>query len=106
EGGPFLSIIMRTQGTRPHTMIEAFTSLAAQTCQDFEVLVIGHKLSLTNQKSVERIIEDNPAWLREKIRLLKLGEGNRTRPLNFGFKRAKGDYIAILDDDDVPFAHW
>lgn len=103
---PFLSIVMRTQGTRSHTMVEAFTALAAQTNRDFEVLVIGHKLPLDRQKSVKRLIEDNPTWLREKIRFIKVEVGNRTHPLNVGFGVAKGEYISILDDDDVPFAHW
>ncbi|QFP62250.1 methyltransferase domain-containing protein [Brucella anthropi] len=103
---PFLSIVMRTQGTRAHTMVEAFTALAAQTNRDFEVLVVGHKLSLDKQKVVERLIEDNPVWLREKIRFVRVEVGNRTHPLNVGFGLAEGEYISILDDDDVPFAHW
>lgn len=103
---PFLSIVMRTQGTRSHTMVEALTALAAQTDRDFEVLVIGHKLAIDKQKIVERIIEDSPEWLREKIRFIRVDVGNRTHPLNVGFESARGDYVSILDDDDVPFGHW
>jgi hypothetical protein len=44
--------------------------------------------------------------MRNRIRFLKLDRGNRTAPLNFGFENALGDYVAILDDDDLVFAHW
>lgn len=103
---PFLSLVVRTQGKRPHCMTEALTALAGQKDRDFEVLVLGHKLTLDQQKSVERSIEDCPEWLRSATRLVRVDEGNRTRPLNRGFEEAAGEYIAILDDDDVPMAHW
>jgi GT2 family glycosyltransferase len=103
---PFLSIIVRTQGRRPHTLVEALTALAGQTDTDFEVIVIGHRLQSDAQKVVERIIDDSPKWLRLKCRLLLVDAGNRTRPLNEGFAAARGHYIAILDDDDLPFGHW
>jgi 2-polyprenyl-3-methyl-5-hydroxy-6-metoxy-1,4-benzoquinol methylase len=103
---PFLSIITRTQGTRIHTLVEAFTALAAQSDRDFEVIVVGHRLVEQNRKAVERAIEDTPEWLRTRTRLVREERGNRTKPLNTGFQHALGDYIAILDDDDVPFGHW
>jgi len=103
---PFLSIVTRTQGTRLHALVEVFTCLAGQTNTDFEVLVLGHRLDRHRQAAVERVIEDNPAWLRNKVRLLRVDTGNRTRPLNAGFAAARGCYIAVLDDDDLPFANW
>ncbi|WP_167304865.1 methyltransferase domain-containing protein [Agrobacterium fabrum] len=103
---PFLSIVMRTQGKRPHCLDEALTALAGQEDRDFELLLVGHKLSLEQQISVERAIEDSPEWLRKATRLIRVHDGNRTRPLNRGFEEALGEYIAILDDDDIPMAHW
>jgi 2-polyprenyl-3-methyl-5-hydroxy-6-metoxy-1,4-benzoquinol methylase len=103
---PFLSIVMRTQGLRNQCVVEALTCLAGQTCTDFEVLVIGHKLSPEGTKILERTIDDCPEWLRVKISLIKVDAGTRTRPLNEGFAASRGDYIAILDDDDLPFANW
>jgi len=103
---PFLSIVTRTQGKRLQSLVEVFTCLAGQSVIDFEVLVIGHRLSNSSQLAVERVLEDNPEWLRERTRLILVDKGNRTHPLNVGFGAAQGDYIAILDDDDTPMAHW
>ncbi|GGC88671.1 hypothetical protein GCM10010994_53220 [Chelatococcus reniformis] len=103
---PFLSIIMRTQGTRLHTFIEALTCLSAQTDPDFELLVLGHKLDRERQLDVERVIADTADRLRQQIRYIAVDTGNRTHPLNVGFEEARGEYIAILDDDDAPLAHW
>ncbi|MBC6962288.1 MAG: glycosyltransferase [Nitrosomonas sp.] len=103
---PFLSVITRTQGRRPATLRDALLALAAQTCDDFEVVVVGHKLTIDHQLVVERLIEDCPQFLRDRIRLIRVERGNRTAPLNEGFAAAKGKYIAILDDDDLPMAHW
>lgn len=106
QSRPFLSIVTRTQGKRAPSLVEMFTSLAGQSLIDFEVLVMGHLLSHSQQLLVERIIEDNPAWLRARTRLILVDKGNRTHPLNVGFGAARGDYISILDDDDIVMAHW
>ncbi|WP_376099791.1 methyltransferase domain-containing protein [Roseomonas sp. CCTCC AB2023176] len=103
---PFLSVVVRTQGKREHTLTEVLVAMAGQTDTSFEVIVVGHKLGLERQLRVERIIADSPTWLREKCRLLLVDSGERARPLNEGFAAAEGQYIAIMDDDDLPFAHW
>ena len=106
EPRPFLSIVMRTIGTRIVCLEEALTCLAGQTDRDFEVLIVGHRLDLERQIAVEQVIEDLPGWLRARVRLIRVYRGNRTAPLNEGFAAARGHYIAILDDDDIPLAHW
>jgi hypothetical protein len=103
---PFLSVVTRTQGTRIHQLSETLLSLTAQTCQDFEVLVLGHRLDLEGQLRVERVIADLPTSMRNKTRLILVDHGNRTTPLNVGFTTAQGRYACIVDDDDVVFGHW
>jgi len=103
---PFISVVVRTQGRRPHTLVEVLTCLCGQTDTDFEILVVGHKLEGDVIKMVERIIDDAPYYIREKIRLIRVDAGGRARPLNVGFQEARGRYIAILDDDDIPMGHY
>lgn len=103
---PFLSVVTRTQGKRLDTLRDVLLCLSAQTDQDFEVLIIGHKLPPESVLAVERVIEDTNATIRGRIRLVKVDDGNRTRPLNVGFSEARGQYVAILDDDDIVMGHW
>ncbi len=103
---PFLTIITRTQGRRPHTLLEVLTCLAAQTDTDFELLILGHRLDADEQDLVLGLVDDGPSWLRNRIRYIAVDHGNRTRPLQLGFAAARGAYVAMLDDDDIVFAHW
>jgi glycosyltransferase involved in cell wall biosynthesis len=102
----FLSVITRTQGLRPDTLRDVFLCLSGQSCVDFEHLVVGHKLSEDAEKIVASLIQDNPVWLRRRIRFLKVDHGNRSTPLNFALDAANGQYAAVLDDDDLIFGHW
>ena len=103
---PLVTAVIRTQGRRLHTMVEVLTCLSGQSDRDFEAVVVGHKLDPTQVKAVERVIDDSPEWLRKKIRFVRVDDGGRSRPLNVGFAEARGSYIAILDDDDIPFGNW
>jgi 2-polyprenyl-3-methyl-5-hydroxy-6-metoxy-1,4-benzoquinol methylase/glycosyltransferase involved in cell wall biosynthesis len=106
EKRPFLTAVVRTRGRRLHTLRETLLCLGGQTDQDIEVLVVGHRLEPDAIKSVERVIDDQPEDMRHRTRLIRVEDGNRVRPLNVGFAEATGRYIAIVDDDDLPMAHW
>lgn len=103
---PFLSVVTRTQGRRLDTLREVMLCLSAQTCADFELLIVAHRLDESRKVLVRQVIEECPVELREKVRLISVDRGTRTTPLNIGFEEARGHYISILDDDDIPFAHW
>jgi len=103
---PFLSVVMRTQGTRHEMLREALHSLWAQTDKDFEVLLIGHKLSDEQYAELNKIINEFPPIFKAHIRFIRIGYGNRATPLNIGFSYAHGEYIAVLDDDDIVFDNW
>lgn len=103
---PFLSVITRTQGKRIEALAETLLCLTAQTNTSFEVLIMGHKLTENGQATVKKVIKELPDWMKEKVKLIKVDHGNRTTPLNVGFEMAKGEYISILDDDDVVFDNW
>jgi hypothetical protein len=103
---PFLTIVIRTQGMRSESLRESILCLSAQTCQDFEVLVVGHRLDRDRQLDVERVIADQMEVMRLKTRLIKVDHGERAAPLNAAFEHAKGEYVAMFDDDDLVFGHW
>lgn len=101
-----LSVLVRTQGRRPHTLRDALLCLLAQTNQDFEVIVLAHRVSDEEQLVVESAVEELPESLRSRTRVVVVPEGRRARPLNCGIDQARGRYIAVLDDDDTVFANW
>lgn len=103
---PFLTIITRTQGNRPEMLREALLSLVAQSDEDFELILVGHKVSPEQDAELRQIIAEQPPSLQSKIRYLTLAHGNRTTPINFGFAHAHGKYAAVLDDDDIVFDHY
>jgi SAM-dependent methyltransferase len=103
---PFLSVILRTQGRRPQELREALLCLAAQTDDDFEVLVVAHRTTVAEQVVVERLIDELPPGLARRTRLVLLDRGNRAAPLNVGLDEARGTYVGMLDDDDLVMGHW
>lgn len=102
----FLSVVTRTQGRRIDSLRETLLCLSAQTCQDFEVLIIGHDLDIDAQLAVERVISDLHESVRERVRLMRVEGGTRATPLNGGFAAASGRYVAMLDDDDLVMGNW
>jgi AcrR family transcriptional regulator len=106
KAGLFLSVVVRTQGARIAELNEALLCLAAQTGDDFEVLVMGHNLDVDARAQVEQAIECTPLSLRSRTRLIAVEGGTRARPLHEGFEAARGEYAVALDDDDIVFAHW
>jgi glycosyltransferase involved in cell wall biosynthesis len=103
---PFLTAVIRTQGRRNHTLVEVLNCLAAQSDSDFEIVVVGHRLQPSEAEAVQRVILDCGEWFRSRIRLLQVDDGGRSKPLNVGFENARGRYISIVDDDDIPLGNW
>lgn len=102
----FLSVVIRTQGKRNRLLLETLDSLKAQTCQDFEIILVGHMVNDDDKKQLSELVCSLNDTLKEKITFEFLDKGNRTAPLNYGFSLASGKYIAILDDDDVVLPRW
>jgi len=103
---PFLSVITRTQGKRIACLNELFTALLAQTDSDFELCLLGHQLTESATVAIEHLIQAMPQEFQDRIRLIPIDRPGRTAPLNDGFAAARGEYIAMCDDDDIPMSHW
>ena len=81
---------------RPQFIGRAIQSVAAQTFQGWELLVV-------QDGDNEQIAEQMGQWMEREPRIRyfhRLEPGNIANACNFALARALGDYIAILDDDD------
>ena len=87
---PFLSVLMRTQGTRPATLQEALLSLAAQTVQDFEVLVLAHNVPRDRLTHLRYLADVFGEDFGSRVTVIPVDGGGRTRPLTIGAERAAG----------------
>ncbi len=103
---PFLSIVTRTQGQRNALLREALLSLGGQSDPDFESLVVVHSDGEQAFHQVESMIDDFPACLRSRIRVLRCERAGRASPINDAIANSRGKYIVVLDDDDVVLGHY
>lgn len=106
ESTVFLSVIIRTQGTRYEMLKEALLSLEKQTDQDFEIILVLHNADAKGRDAVDKLLKTLSEPLRQKIRLHPLDGGTRTAPLNYGASLMRGKYFAMLDDDDLVYDDW
>ncbi|MBC7761026.1 MAG: glycosyltransferase [Candidatus Saccharibacteria bacterium] len=103
---PFLTVLLRTQGRRLEPLKDALLCLAAQTDQDFEVVVLEHDALPEDAADVREIISRQPPAFLERIRLIEVSGGTRAKPLNAGVLASTGHYVAVFDDDDLVLANW
>ena len=103
---PWVSVLVRTRAQRPDTFQETLLCLAAQTCDDFEVLVLAHDVAAERLEEIQALIDQFDQTFSRRVRVVSVHGGGRSRPLNEGARLARGRYLATLDDDDLAFAHW
>ena len=92
---PKVSVLIATYN-RPHLLEKAIESVFDQTSGDWEIVVVDDS---TNDET-ERAMKD---WLKRdpRIKYFKPGHAGRIAIVsNVGLREAKGEYVAILDDDD------
>ena len=89
-----ISVIMLTYN-REHLVSRAVESILAQTCRDFEFLIVDNG---STDKSGE--IADTYAKQDARIRVIHRERGSIGAGRNTGLDAARGTYITFLDDDD------
>jgi 2-polyprenyl-3-methyl-5-hydroxy-6-metoxy-1,4-benzoquinol methylase len=102
--GPLISVVVRTQGRRPETLTDVLCCLAAQTCLDFEILLVVH--DSTAAPMVRELVDEFEGNLAQRVRMVPCDGGTRARPANVGLREAAGEYVVFLDDDDLVTADW
>lgn len=105
---PFLSVLVRTQGSpiRLETLRDTLLCLMAQTDQNFEVLLLPHRVDPTTLATIRALCAEHADLCGCGIRVHPVVEPGRAAPLTEGLQVAVGDYVAVLDDDDTVMAHW
>ncbi len=106
EASP-LAVVMRTQGKRASHLRDALTCLAAQTIDNFEVLLMVHSDDAEPALGdVRALVADFEPAFASRVSIVHVSGGRRARPLNAALERLKADYVAFLDDDDLVMANW
>jgi glycosyltransferase involved in cell wall biosynthesis len=90
-----VSVIISTYN-RKKSLKKTIKSILAQSLQNFEIIVVDD-CSTDNTEHFVRTIND------ERIRYFKTHKntGHDGLPKNLGVNKARGEYIAFLDDDDT-----
>lgn len=90
----FISVIVPTYN-RADLISETIESILNQTYKNFELIIVDDG-STDNTEEVIRKFKDS------RIKYIKTDNwGGPARPRNIGIKKAKGEYIAFCDDDDI-----
>jgi len=93
NSSPFISLVLATVG-RTDELNRMFASLAVQTLQDFEVVVVDQNADNRLQPHLERARS-----LGLDIRHLKQARPNLAAARNAGIEAARGEWVGFPDDD-------
>lgn len=76
------------------TIQEAIESIKSQTYRDFEYILVDDGSDDRSPEYVNQLLD-------QRMTLIQPGRIGRAAALNLGLEKSKGDYIAILDADDI-----
>jgi len=96
---PRVSVIIAAYG-RPEVLQWAIQSVRAQTHTDWELIVVADACPATAQLMDSGIYADEP---RLRFYNLAYNHGDQSGPNNLGMARARGRFIAFLNQDDLWF---
>jgi glycosyltransferase involved in cell wall biosynthesis len=94
-GCPLVSVLMLTCN-RPQFLGRAIQSVMHQSLEDWELIVVQDGPNQQTAAVMQQWVERDP-----RIRYFRRERpGNIANACNYGLARARGQYVAILDDDD------
>lgn len=94
---PKISVIMPVYNTKEESLREAIESILNQTYTDFELILINDG---STRQECEDVIK---SYTDERIRYIKQENQGAAGSRNNGIKQAVGEYIAIMDSDDIAY---
>jgi glycosyltransferase involved in cell wall biosynthesis len=92
---PKVSVIVPAYNVRSYIR-DALSSLESQSFKDFEAIVVDDGSSDGTALEVKAYVERDPRFI-----LLQKQNGGLSSARNYGMRHARGEYIALLDGDDV-----
>ena len=92
---PKVSVIMAAWNAEK-TISDSIASIQAQTSRDWELVIADDGSTDSTATLVEEIAQAD-----SRIRLLRLEHGGAAKARNAAVRDAEGEYIAVLDSDDV-----
>ncbi len=93
---PKISVIMPIYQTRPDYLRQAVRSILAQTFKDFEFLILNDSPDNTTLDKIIAEFSDSRIKFMRSHRNMGVAGAH-----NFLLKHAQGDYIAVMDHDDI-----
>lgn len=96
---PAISVLIPTRN-RPADLSHLIPSLAEQTVEQFEVLILDQSDDPDDVARLLEVVGD------ERIRHVPLDTVGKSRALNVGVDIARADVLAFTDDDCVAGPHW
>ncbi len=90
---PLVTVLMTVRNGEPYVR-QAAESALEQTMGDLELLVVDDASTDSSLDSIRSLGDD-------RVRILTNGRPGRTGALNEGLRHARGDFVAILDADDI-----
>jgi len=100
----YVSVIITTRN-RPEFLKTLLESLIRQTYKNFEVIIIDDGSSPSNREKVKKIFEEFSRKLRIDLIINPCNLGI-PMSLNRGVHRARGEIIAVIDDDCIADENW
>ena len=91
---PTVAVIIPTYN-RAALLIEALNSVLAQTFQDFEVIIVDDGSTDDTADRLKPFLTDS------RVRYVRQINGGPARARNYGIREAHGEFIALLDSDDL-----
>lgn len=93
DRAPLVSVTMPVYNAA-ETVEEAIGSLLRQTYSDLEILVVDDGSTDESMAMIE-------AFHDPRVRIIRLAHGGIVQARNTGCAQARGEYIAVMDSDDV-----
>lgn len=98
---PRVSIIMPVYNacrSNPRYLQEAMESIAAQTVQDLEFIIVDDGSTDASADLIHAFIEEHPDL---RVTSYRKDNGGQSSARNYGAQRSTGDYLCFIDQDDL-----